>query len=190
MHARGKVRSPRLEVAEWESHAVFPNRPCVCVPGSVIHPTKMFSGMVAVSLAFGLFFYLTNNKTPAAHFKKNHPLLSLLGVVLAAYFMVYLLGSVLVFLMGILLPITGMCPLTHSLPGLILLTDLLIYTTPVIHLYMVVLWSCFLHYKKTAYPRSLTYPTISEVISVQAFLFFPSWVSCCPSMVGCGLMTE
>lgn len=75
----------------------------------------MFSGMVAVGLAFGLFFYLTNNKTPAAHFKKNHPVLSLLGVVLAAYCMVYLLGSVLVFLMGILLPITGMCPLTHAL---------------------------------------------------------------------------
>ncbi|XP_050721862.1 PRA1 family protein 3-like isoform X2 [Eriocheir sinensis] len=72
----------------------------------VIHPTKMFCGMTAVGLAFGLFYYLTNNKMPAAQFKKNHPVLSLLGVVLAAYFMVYLLGSVLVFLMGILLPIT------------------------------------------------------------------------------------
>ncbi|KAK8397983.1 hypothetical protein O3P69_003704 [Scylla paramamosain] len=72
----------------------------------VIHPTKMFCGMTAVGLAFGLFYYMTNSKQPAAEFKKNHPVLSLLAVVLGAYFVVYLLGSVVVFLMGILLPIT------------------------------------------------------------------------------------
>ncbi|MPC69446.1 PRA1 family protein 3 [Portunus trituberculatus] len=72
----------------------------------VIHPTKMFCGMTAVGLAFGLFYYMTNSKQPAAEFKKNHPVLSLLAIVLGAYFVVYLLGSVVVFLMGILLPIT------------------------------------------------------------------------------------
>lgn len=67
----------------------------------------MFCGMTSVGLAFGLFYYLTHHKQPAAQFKKSHPLLSLLGVLLAAYFVVYLLGSVLVFLLGILLPVTG-----------------------------------------------------------------------------------
>ncbi|KAG0724030.1 PRA1 family protein 3 [Chionoecetes opilio] len=72
----------------------------------VIHPTKMFCGMAAMGLAFALFYYMTNNKQPAAQFKKNHPVVSVVALALAIYFIVYLLGSVLVFLMGILLPIT------------------------------------------------------------------------------------
>ncbi|KAK7080599.1 PRA1 protein 3 [Halocaridina rubra] len=71
----------------------------------VIHPTKMFCGMVAMGLAFSLFYYLTNNKQPAVQFKKDHPVLSLIVLVMGIYFIVYLLGSVVVFLMGILLPI-------------------------------------------------------------------------------------
>ncbi|XP_069936614.1 PRA1 family protein 3 [Cherax quadricarinatus] len=71
----------------------------------VIHPTKMFCGMIAVGLAFGLFYYLTNNKQPAVAFKKDHPIISLIILILGVYFIVYLLGSVVVFLMGILLPI-------------------------------------------------------------------------------------
>lgn len=67
----------------------------------------MFYGMLAVGLSYGLFYYLTNHKQPAAQFKKDHPLLSLMGLVLAMYFIVYLLGSVVVFLLGILLPIIG-----------------------------------------------------------------------------------
>lgn len=67
----------------------------------------MFYGMIAVGLSYGLFYYLTNHKQPAAQFKKDHPLLSLMGLVLAMYFIVYLLGSVVVFLLGILLPIIG-----------------------------------------------------------------------------------
>ncbi|KAK3894257.1 hypothetical protein Pcinc_001975 [Petrolisthes cinctipes] len=72
---------------------------------ALIHPTKMFYGMTAVALAYGLFYYLTNHKQPAAQFKKDHPILSLVGLVLTMYFIVYLLGSVVVFLLGILLPI-------------------------------------------------------------------------------------
>lgn len=67
----------------------------------------MFCGMVAVGLAFSLFYYLTNNKQPAVQFKKDHPLLSLALLVMSVYFIVYLLGSVIVFLLGILLPILG-----------------------------------------------------------------------------------
>ncbi|XP_071532816.1 PRA1 family protein 3 [Panulirus ornatus] len=71
----------------------------------VIHPTKMFCGMTAMGLAFGLFYYLTNNKQPAVQFKKDHPVVSLIILILGIYFIVYLLGSVVVFLMGIFLPI-------------------------------------------------------------------------------------
>ncbi|CAL4061086.1 unnamed protein product, partial [Meganyctiphanes norvegica] len=74
---------------------------------SIIHPTKMFCGMLAMGLAFGLFFYLTNNKVPAQQFKKDHPVLSVVLIGCVSYFIVYLLGSVLVFLLGILIPILG-----------------------------------------------------------------------------------
>ncbi|XP_069693017.1 PRA1 family protein 3 isoform X3 [Periplaneta americana] len=71
----------------------------------VIHPTKMLCGMLAMSVAFGLFYYLTNAKRSATRFKKDHPIISVLVVLGGGYFIVYMLGSVVVFLFGILLPI-------------------------------------------------------------------------------------
>ncbi|MCL4132908.1 UNVERIFIED_CONTAM: hypothetical protein GTU68_058959 [Idotea baltica] len=74
---------------------------------SVIHPAQMFFGMVAIALGFGLFFYLTNNKQVASDFKKTHPVVSIILVLSTSYFVVYLVGSVVVFIFGILLPIFG-----------------------------------------------------------------------------------
>ncbi|KAB7506977.1 PRA1 family protein 3 [Armadillidium nasatum] len=74
---------------------------------SVIHPAQMFFGMVAIGLGFGIFFYLTNNKQVANDFKKSHPVVSVIFVLSSSYFVVYLLGSVVVFIFGILLPIFG-----------------------------------------------------------------------------------
>ncbi|RXG52077.1 PRA1 family protein 3 [Armadillidium vulgare] len=65
----------------------------------------MFFGMVAIGLGFGIFFYLTNNKQVANDFKKSHPVVSVIFVLSSSYFVVYLLGSVVVFIFGILLPI-------------------------------------------------------------------------------------
>lgn len=73
----------------------------------VIHPTKMLCGMLAIGVAFGLFYYLTNAKRSATKFKKEHPVISVLIVLGGGYFIVYMLGSVIVFLLGILLPIMG-----------------------------------------------------------------------------------
>ncbi|KAB7499471.1 PRA1 family protein 3 [Armadillidium nasatum] len=67
----------------------------------------MFFGMVAIGLGFGIFFYLTNNKQVANDFKKSHPVVSVIFVLSSSYFVVYLLGSVVVFIFGILLPIFG-----------------------------------------------------------------------------------
>ncbi|XP_046406618.1 PRA1 family protein 3 isoform X2 [Ischnura elegans] len=70
----------------------------------IIHPVKMLSGMLAIGVAFGLFYYFTNTKRTATRFKKDHPFISLLLIILGGYFIVYMLGSVVVFLFGILLP--------------------------------------------------------------------------------------
>lgn len=45
------------------------------------------------------------NYRSATQFKKNHPVLGVLLIISGGYFLVYMLGSVLVFLFGILLPI-------------------------------------------------------------------------------------
>ena len=73
----------------------------------VMHPVKMLLGMTAMGVAFGLFFYVTNSKNSALKFKKDHPVLSVLVIVSAGYFIVFMLGSVLVFLFGIMLPVLG-----------------------------------------------------------------------------------
>nr|CAD7444046.1 unnamed protein product [Timema bartmani]CAD7602417.1 unnamed protein product [Timema genevievae] len=71
----------------------------------VMHPTKMLSGMLAVSVAFALFCYFTNAKRSASRFRNNHPYFSMLVVLAGIYFIVYMLGSVIVFIFGILLPV-------------------------------------------------------------------------------------
>ena len=74
---------------------------------SILHPSKMLSGTLAMSAAGGIFYYLTSSQQSATDFKKNHPLV-FMGIMLTlAYFIVYLLGSVAVFLLGILLPLLG-----------------------------------------------------------------------------------
>ncbi|KDR23648.1 PRA1 family protein 3 [Zootermopsis nevadensis] len=71
----------------------------------IIHPMKMLCGMLAIGVAFGLFYYLTNARRSATRFKKDHPVISVLIVLGGGYFIVYMLGSVIIFLLGILLPV-------------------------------------------------------------------------------------
>ncbi|XP_022250987.1 PRA1 family protein 3-like, partial [Limulus polyphemus] len=70
-----------------------------------IHPAKMLCGMIAISVAFGLFYYVTNTKRSATRFKQDHPVISLTVIFSGGYFIVYMLGAVIVFLFGIGLPL-------------------------------------------------------------------------------------
>ncbi|KAM7308686.1 PRA1 family protein 3 isoform X3 [Ixodes scapularis] len=42
----------------------------------ILHPSKMLCGMLAVTVAFGLFHYVTNSQTAAMNLKRDHPILS------------------------------------------------------------------------------------------------------------------
>lgn len=64
----------------------------------------MLSGMLSVTIAFALFYYFTMS---AKQFKRNYPFIGVILVLGSAYFGVYVLGAVAVFLLGILLPILG-----------------------------------------------------------------------------------
>ncbi|XP_013419780.1 PRA1 family protein 2 [Lingula anatina] len=71
----------------------------------VLHPVKMVIGVLAVAVVFSVFVYATNNKAATRHFKKDHPLLCMGGVLFGGYLLVYMAGAVIVFLFGIALPL-------------------------------------------------------------------------------------
>ncbi|XP_044741016.1 PRA1 family protein 3 [Chrysoperla carnea] len=68
----------------------------------LLHPGKMICGLLAMGVIFGLFYYLTQENQNA--FKRRHPILGLALMLLGGYFVLYVLDSFLVFLLGILLP--------------------------------------------------------------------------------------
>ena len=72
-----------------------------------IHPYKMFLGLVAVGIAFVLFALAGNAGPQVSNFKRDHPLVSLAVFFICCYFIVYLLNGIVVFIFGILLPISG-----------------------------------------------------------------------------------
>jgi len=74
---------------------------------SVMHPGQMLLGMVCVGAMFAGYNYLCKNQRFVADVKKNHPLISLVAVFVCGYLLISLLGSVMVFMFGILLPISA-----------------------------------------------------------------------------------
>lgn len=74
---------------------------------SVLHPAKMACGFLVIFLSFLIFCYFTNERYAAAKFKRDHPVLGIVLVLSGGYFVTYMLGAVLVFLFGILLPFSG-----------------------------------------------------------------------------------
>lgn len=64
----------------------------------------MACGFLTTSVISMIFMYVTNKRVTAAHFKKNHPIASILIIFAGGYFVAYMLQSLVVFLLGILLP--------------------------------------------------------------------------------------
>ena len=54
---------------------------------------------------FGISFYLQKQKHEVREFKKQHPALVFCLVVVVSYYLIYKLGSIVVFLFGVTLPI-------------------------------------------------------------------------------------
>ena len=69
------------------------------------HPLEMLLGFMTFAVAFGGFVYITNNQAGMRRIKRNHPALSIAIIVAMGYAVMYLLGSVLVFLFGIAMPL-------------------------------------------------------------------------------------
>ncbi|XP_074095494.1 PRA1 family protein Jwa isoform X1 [Cotesia typhae] len=73
----------------------------------IIHPGKMLLGMVAMTVVLAVFGYVSSEGRAIHHFKKQNPLAGVIIVVTGGCFLAYTLGSLLVFLIGILLPFSA-----------------------------------------------------------------------------------
>ncbi|XP_074644285.1 PRA1 family protein 2-like [Tubulanus polymorphus] len=71
----------------------------------ILNPAQMAIGIIATVIAFGIFVYATENKYELRRMKRSHPAMSLVVVLTLGYIFVYIVGSVLVFLLGIALPL-------------------------------------------------------------------------------------
>jgi len=71
---------------------------------SLLHPRDMLLGFACICLAFAVFAYATSANNDAVTFKKEHPLISLAVILCAGYFLVYMIGSVIVFFFSMALP--------------------------------------------------------------------------------------
>jgi len=75
-------------------------------------PTNLLVGMIATLSTLALINYLAKHQSAAAGLKRRHPCLCLSLMLVGGYLLTSLLGSVMVFLFGIALPI--LCVFVHA----------------------------------------------------------------------------
>ncbi|KAF6735535.1 PRA1 family protein 3 [Oryzias melastigma] len=68
-------------------------------------PLQMFVGMTVVSIAFVGFVFAAENQATVRRFRRNHPYVCVMAVLLASYLFMSVLGGVAVFLFGIAFPV-------------------------------------------------------------------------------------
>lgn len=68
-------------------------------------PLQLFVGAVVVALSFLGFVWTAENQAPVRRFRRNHPAVCLLAILLLSYLLLTVLGSVAVFVFGIAFPI-------------------------------------------------------------------------------------
>ncbi|XP_057323610.1 PRA1 family protein 3 isoform X1 [Microplitis mediator] len=73
----------------------------------IIHPGKMLLGMLSMAIVLAIFAYVSSEGRAIHNFKKQNPLAGLLVIICGGCFLTYTLGSLIVFLFGILLPFSA-----------------------------------------------------------------------------------
>lgn len=68
-------------------------------------PLQLFVGATVVTLLFLGFVWAAENQAPIRRFRRNHPSISVLAILLASNLFMSVLGGVAVFLFGIAFPI-------------------------------------------------------------------------------------
>lgn len=73
----------------------------------MLHPVKMLVGMLAMLVILAVFIYVSMEGSAVYNFKKRYPAVGVLFIILSGCFLTYTLGSLIVFFLGILLPLSG-----------------------------------------------------------------------------------
>lgn len=77
-----------------------------------MHPGKMIVGMIVCSIILLAFAYVSTEGRAVHNLKKKYPGSGIVLMMMAGCFLTYTLGSLLVFLLGIMLPFSGNTVLT------------------------------------------------------------------------------
>lgn len=72
-----------------------------------MNPKAMMIGIITVAVICAGFVYLSNNKRETQKFKSQHPMICAFGILGIAAILMYFFGSILVFVWGIMVPLTG-----------------------------------------------------------------------------------
>ncbi|MEQ2248066.1 hypothetical protein ILYODFUR_015451 [Ilyodon furcidens] len=78
-------------------------------------PLQLFVGMTVVTVFFLGFVWAAENKASIRRFRRNHPLVTVLTILLASYLFISALGGVAVFLFGIAFPVLSKTIYTYML---------------------------------------------------------------------------
>lgn len=78
-------------------------------------PFQLFIGATVVTLMFVGFVWAAENQAPIRRFRRNHPLFTVLAILLASYLFISVLGGVAVFLFGIAFPVLSETVYTHHI---------------------------------------------------------------------------
>jgi len=70
-----------------------------------LNPGDMILGIIIMASIFGLLYYLSFNQAPVKNMKKNHPMVVMVTTFCLGYFLIYSIGCVIAFLLGVMMPI-------------------------------------------------------------------------------------
>lgn len=76
-------------------------------------PVQLFVGAMVVTLLFLGFVWAAENQAPVRRFRRNHPSITVFGILFTGYLFMSVLGGVAVFLFGVAFPILSKTTHTH-----------------------------------------------------------------------------
>jgi len=70
-----------------------------------LNPGQMIFGLLTMTAMFGLLYYLSATQDKLKKIKQNHPMMVMVSTFLVGYLLIYQIGCVVSFLLGVLMPV-------------------------------------------------------------------------------------
>lgn len=70
-----------------------------------LNPGEMILGIITMASIFGLLYYLSFNQVQVKNIKKAHPMVVMISTFCIGYFLIYQIGCVIAFLLGVMMPV-------------------------------------------------------------------------------------